>query len=182
MSSGLLRTVVFGGVTILAGAGAQADDWPAHKRDALRSGVSSEHLDLTLRRRWTHRPQRPARPEPGKELNRLDFDYAFQPVVADGLACFGSSADDTVRSLDAKTGKLVWRFTAEGSVRFAPAMGRGKAFAASDDGVLHALDAQSAQLAWTFFASPGRDRLVGNDRLIARYPCRSGALLIDNIV
>ncbi|NOX53234.1 MAG: PQQ-binding-like beta-propeller repeat protein, partial [Planctomycetes bacterium] len=186
MSNGLLRCgVLWGFVMLVLAPGARAEDWPAYKRDALRSGVSSQQLDLPLEVQWKYRPKqppRPAWPEPGKELNRLDFDYAFQPVAAGGLVYFGSSADDTVRALDVNTGELTWQFTTDGPVRFAPAIGRGKVFVASDDGVLYALDAQTGKLRWKFRAGPAGDRLLGNGRLIARYPCRTGALLVDDVV
>jgi len=162
-----------------------AEDWPAYKMDAARSSVTAESLSFPLAERWGHHPSqppKPAWPEPGKELNRTDFDYTFQPVIAGGLVYFGSSADDTVRALDAKTGELVWRFTTDGPVRFAPTIAHGKAYVASDDGFLYCLDAKTGKHLWRFRAGPGSDRIIGNNRLIARYPCRSGALVVDNVV
>jgi len=162
-----------------------AEDWPAYKKDAARSSVTAESLSFPLAERWVYQPSqppKPAWPEPGKELNRTDFDYAFQPVMAGGLVYFGSSADDTVRALDAKTGEYVWRFTTDGPVRFAPTISHSKAYVASDDGFLYCLDAKTGEHLWRFRAGPGSDRIIGNDRLIARYPCRSGALVVDNIV
>ena len=160
-------------------------DWPAYKSDGQRSGVTSDELAFPLAEKWsyeTSQPPRPAWPEPGKELHRMDFDYAFQPVVAGGLVCFGSSADDTVRALDLKTGELVWRFIAGGPVRFAPAIAHGRAYVASDDGYLYCLEAKSGELVWRFHAASDDDRVLGNGRVIARHPCRSGALVIDNVV
>ena len=126
-------------------------DWPMHMKDPARSGIASEKLSFALVRAWTYEPSqppRPAWPEPGKEWHRLDFDYAFQPVLAGGCVYFGSSADDTVRALDCDTGKLIWRFTASGPVRFAPDIAGGKAYVASDDGWLYCLDAGTGRLAW----------------------------------
>ena len=64
----------------LAGGHALCDDWPAYKHDAGRSGVSAEQLTFPLARKWVYEPSQPpmpAWPEPGKELHRMDFDYAF---------------------------------------------------------------------------------------------------------
>jgi hypothetical protein len=124
----------------------------------------------------------PAWPEPGKELHRLDFDYAFQPIAADGLVYFASSADDTVRALDAATGAREWRFTAGGPIRFAPTIARQKAYIASDDGWIYCLDARTGGLIWRFHAAPDDDQIIGNDRLISRWPCRSGPLVVGDIV
>ena len=162
-----------------------AADWPTYQADGQRSGVTTEQLTFPLALRWAYepcRPPEPAWPEPGKELHRIDFDYACQPVVAGGLIYFGSSADDTVRALDLDTGKTVWRFITGGPVRFAPAIARGKAYIVSDDGCLYCLDAGTGKLVWRFRAASRWDRLVGNGRLIARYPCRSGALVSGNVV
>jgi len=160
-------------------------DWPAYKRDAQRSGVATASLSFPLREVWRCEPSQapaPAWPEPGRELHRLDFDYAFQPVVANGLVYFGSSADDTVRAIDAATGKLAWRFTAAGPIRFAPAIARGRAYVASDDGWLYCLDAKDGQLVWRFRGAPSDDQIIGNGRMISRWPLRSGVLVADDVV
>ena len=63
-------------------------DWAAYQADPARSGVSSETLAFPLGEAWVHRPAqgpRPAWPEPGKELHRMDFDYAPYPGVAGRL-------------------------------------------------------------------------------------------------
>ena len=94
------------------------DDWPAYKRDAARSGVTTAKVALPLKVLWSHvsnQPPRPAWSEPGRALNMLDFDYCFQPIAAAGLVFFGSSADDTVRALKADNGELAWSFTTGGT-------------------------------------------------------------------
>ena len=172
-------------IPLLLAGSVCAGDWPAYRMDGARSGVAVEGLSFPLAERWVYGPTqspKPAWPEPGKELNRTDFDYAFQPVVAGEFVYFGSSADDTVRAVDGKTGEVVWRFTTDGPVRFAPAIAKGKAYVVSDDGFLYCLDGATGELIWRFCAGVGSDRIIGNDRLIARYPCRSGALVVDDVV
>ena len=160
-------------------------DWPTYKGDAARSSVSTEAITFPLAKTWVYKtslPPQPAWPEPGKELHRVDFDYAFQPVISDGLIYFGSSADDTVRALNADTGELVWRFITGGPVRFAPAVARGKAYVASDDGYLYCLDAKTGKEVWRFHAASSKDHVLGNSRMISRFPCRTGALVVDDVV
>ena len=108
MKSRLRRTtsVILSVLSFLCVRDVAADDWPAYKKGPARTGLTAEELEFPLVKKWVYRPSqlpRPAWPEPGKELNRTDFDYAFQPVVAGGLVYFGSSADDTVRALAADT-------------------------------------------------------------------------------
>ncbi|NOZ20881.1 MAG: PQQ-binding-like beta-propeller repeat protein [Planctomycetes bacterium] len=162
-----------------------AADWPTYKSDPGRSGVTAEELAFPLTKRWTYQPNQaplPAWPQPGKELHRMDFDYSFQPVAADGIVYFGSSADDTVRALNAETGELVWRFTTDGPIRFAPTIAKARAYVASDDGHLYCLDAKTGKLLWEKRLAPGDDRIIGNGRMISRWPCRTGALVVEDIV
>ena len=84
-----------------------------YRGDAARSGVGAEAPEFPLRPKWVWSsavPPQPAWPQPGKELHRIDFDYAFQPVLAGGKVLFGSSADNTLRCLDAATGRLLRTF------------------------------------------------------------------------
>lgn len=164
---------------------ATAGDWPMGRHDPQRSSVTDETVTFPLRPSWIYRAAqtpRPAWPEPVKNLNRLDFDYAPQPVIADGMVCFGSSADDTVRALDAKTGGLKWQFTSGGPVRFAPQIAAGKVYFGSDDGLVYCLDAASGNPLWSFRGGPQDDDLLGNGRMISRWPVRTGVLVMDGAV
>ncbi len=163
---------------------ALAADWPCHRADAARSGVTEDELGFPLGCAWTYvpsQPPRPAWPEPGKEPQRIDFDYAPEPVIAGGRIYFSSSADDTIRALEAATGRLLWLFTTDGPVRFAPAVAEDRAFVASDDGLLYCLQAGTGRLLWKFRGGPRDERVIGNGRMISRWPLRSGVLVDDGV-
>ena len=154
-----------------------ADDWPAYRHDLARSGVTAEQLPTPLHRQWTHQPAHapmPAWPEPGRELHRIAFDYVFDVVAANGLAYYGSSADGKVYALDLATGLVPWSFLTEGPVRFAPAVENGRVFVASDDGFLYCLSAGAGELLWKFRGGPRDAKLLGNGRMMSRWPLRSG--------
>ncbi|MBM4050290.1 MAG: hypothetical protein FJ279_34780, partial [Planctomycetes bacterium] len=180
------RTVtLFVSMALFLGRSSPAEDWPAFQHDAARTGVSAERLSFPLEKKWAYQPNQPPMPswpEPGKELHRMDFDHAFQPVAAGGRVYFASSADDTLRALDAATGELVWRFTANGPIRFAPTLAQGNAYVASDDGWLYCLDAKTGKLVWRFRVAPGDDQILGNGRMISKWPCRSGAVVLGDVV
>jgi outer membrane protein assembly factor BamB len=164
---------------------AVAADWPCYMNDARRSGVSAEKLALPLSPAWTHvaaQAPQPAWPEPGRQMNTLDFDYAFQPVVAGGMLYFGSSADDSMYALDAKTGAPVWRYTAGAPIRFAPHIDQGRCFLAADDGFVYCLQADSGALVWKKELAVNRRMVAGNGRMISRNPCRSGVLVRDGVL
>ena len=98
-----------------------------------RSGVTDEAFAFPLDKLWVHSaPQSPspAWPEPGRAMHRIDFDYAFQPVIK----------------------------------------GR-KCYVASDDGVAYCLDAATGKLVWEFRTAPESRQMVGNGRMISRWPC-----------
>ena len=120
--------------TTVAGAGPVAD-WPTYSHDNARTGVTSQQLRLPLREAWRYdaaEPPAPAWPAPAEndywhELRKLrpivTYDRAFHPVIADGTLFFGSSADDKVYALDAKTGEERWSFFTGGPVRLARVVG-----------------------------------------------------------
>ncbi len=156
--------------------------WPAYRGDAARSGYTPDALPdaPTLLWEWTdnHRPQ----PAWSGRDTRMPIDLVYHPVVADGRVFFGSSANDSVTALDAQTGARQWVFHTQGPVRFAPACWRDRVFVGSDDGILYCLDAAGGRALWQVRAGPGPDRILGNGRMISRWPVRGGPVVLDDTV
>lgn len=168
---------------LFLGLSTTAEEWPTYRADNARSGKTTNKLQFPLQKVWEYIPaQAPnsAWPEPGwHENNRLDFDYAHQPVIADGTVFWGSTADDSVRAMDLQTGKLKWIFTTNGPVRFAPQIVGKKSYFTSDDGFLYCLNSANGKELWRFQGALKDDKILGNGRMISRWPCRSG-VLVDN--
>ena len=155
-----------------------ADDWPAHRHDLARSGVTADSLAPSMHLQWRHlSPHKPrhAWDEPGRELNRLAFDYAYNVTIAKGVAYFGSSADHKVHAIDLDTGRQRWGFFTGGPVRFAPTIADGRLFVGSDDGWLYCLAAGDGTLLWRFRGGPRREMIMGNQQMVSRWPLRTGA-------
>jgi len=172
-------------VIALLSSMAYAEDWPTYRHDAARSGVSGEQINPPLQLQWTYTPRhapQPAWPEPGRELNRMAFDYANQVAIAGGMLYFGSSADHAVHALDLDTGHPRWRFFTGGPVRFAPTIYGGRVYAASDDGWLYCLSAADGDLQWRFYGGREHEMLMGNEQLISRWPLRTGVIVEDGVV
>lgn len=172
-------------LVLLATLSAAGADWPEYRHDAGRSGFTQEPIAATPHLQWTYvsrNPPMPAWPDPVREYNLMDFDYSFQTVVAGGLVYFGSSADCLVYALDEKTGKVVWTFPADGPIRFAPAVSQDRVFAASDDGSVYCLSAKEGRLLWKHRIGPSGDMIIGNGRMISRWPLRSGLAVADGLV
>lgn len=178
---------------------AAASDWPAYRGDARRSAVSTDQVKFPLAVAWqrtSKRLPRPAFADPvkhptnidfafvrdGAEPVLLDFDHAYHPVAASGRVYFGSSADDSVRCLSLATGEQQWVFVTGGPVRFAPHVVGDRVYFASDDGIVYCLKANDGHVVWRFRAAPSGRQLVGNGRMISRWPLRSGVLVLDGTV
>jgi len=159
-----------------------AGDWPQFRFDAARCGYSPEPLPDQLSHQWTHRCRQSPDPAWIGQDTRLPFDHAPQVVVAGGLLFFGSSADCCVRALDAATGKQRWAAFTDAPIRFAPAVWKGRVFVASDDGCLYCFDAAGGHLVWRKRLAPGDDTVLGNDRIISRWPVRGGPAISGDII
>jgi outer membrane protein assembly factor BamB len=164
-------------VFLSAGRG-DAADWPMFRGDAARSGYTAEQLPEALWPLWTYRSAQSPRPA-WPTRTRQRYDVAYQPVVVGGMLYFGTSAEGKLYGLDAATGRTRWQFFTDGPVRFAPAVWQDQLYAASDDGWLYCLDATSGKVQWKLRAGPRAEMVLGNDRLISRWPVRGGPVVAD---
>ena len=159
----------------------RSSDWPMFRGDARRSGYTQNSLPDKLELRWVrharHAP-RPAWPRDG----RLGFDWVDHPIAVEGLVIFGRSTDGKVYALDAESGAQRWEFATDGPVRFAPAYWRGKIYVGSDDGRLYCLKVSNGKLLWQFRGGPSNSRVLGNERLVSRWPVRGGPVIADGVV
>jgi outer membrane protein assembly factor BamB len=183
---GLLALFVVGLVVQLAigraAPPATAGDWPQFRFDAARSGYTPPDLASDLALRWKYESEQPPQPAWVGPDTRLPFDHAYQPVVASGLLYFGSSADCKVYALDAATGEERWSAYTDSPVRFAPAVWEDRLFIASDDGNLYCFEAATGRRLWVKRIGPGPDMVLGNGRLISRWPVRGGPAISGNVL
>ena len=168
----------------------RAEDWPTFRNDNHRSGKTAQRLDAeTLVQQWVWQsPQPPQTAWAGpakwdafagiRGLRSMrNYDPVFHPIAVGDSVYFGSSADDSVYCLDAKTGRPRWVFTTDGPVRIAPAWVDGRLYFGSDDGYAYCLDANSGRLVWKYTPSPDAKRILNNGRMISLWPCRTGVLV-----
>jgi len=173
---------------------ALATDWPTYQSDLARSGISPDPLPTPLAPLWSWQSPHPPQPAWQGEAKwdgwnkvydlkpRQIFDRAFHPVVANGRVLFGSSADDKVHCLDAKTGAPVWAFYTEGPVRFAPIVAGDRVYFGSDDGKVYCVTAAEGQLVWSRRIAPEDRRIPGNGRIISAWPVRTSVILQEGRV
>jgi outer membrane protein assembly factor BamB len=153
-----------------------------YRADAARSGYTTDHLPARLKINWIRKAGTPPQPAWSGRDTRMPFDLTFQPVVSGGLVFFGCSSDCTVYALDAKTGREKWKYITDCPVRFAPAVCQSRLFVVSDDGYLYCLATGDGELLWKKRGGPNSEMVLGNDRLISRWPARGGPVIKDDVV
>jgi outer membrane protein assembly factor BamB len=152
-----------------------------YRGDAGRTGYASAPLGTQLSLGWVHRS--PHTPQPAwPRSDRMAFDRAYQVVAADGQVFYGGSVDGAVVALDLESGRINWRFWTDGPIRFAPAVWQDRLFVAGDDGFLYALAADDGRLLWKRRGGPDHTAVLGNERLISRWPARGGPVVVDDVV
>jgi outer membrane protein assembly factor BamB len=167
-------------ILLLAGAAAQAGDWPMWRYDAERSAAAPGDIAQNPTLLWSRQlpPVRPAWPL--ERLQRLNFDASYEPVVLGKRLFLGSPNDGSVTAYSTDTGEELWKFFTDGPVRCALACWRDKVYAGSDDGFLYCLEASSGAVAWRFRGAPATRpdrRHLGNGYLISFWPVRGGPVI-----
>ncbi|NLY02104.1 MAG: PQQ-binding-like beta-propeller repeat protein [Rhodopirellula sp.] len=170
-------------VVCLLTAPARAGDWPQFRYDTGRTAASPHELPASLQLRWSRTLPTP-RPAFPREL-RLAYDASYEPVVLGHTMFVPSMVTDSVTAIDTETGNSLWRFFAEGPVRFAPVAWEGKVFFVSDDGYLYCVSVGDGSLRWKFRGLPeGKPdrKVIGHGRLVSLWPARGGPVLADGVV
>ncbi len=171
----LLSIVIL--AALLSPLAAEGGDWPIWRYDAQRSAASPDELPARLSLQWVRQLPRlqPAWPDQPK----MQFDAAYEPIVAGQRLFVGSSQDGSVAAYDTQTGSEAWRFFTDGPVRFAPLAWQERLYFASDDGYLYCLRAHDGSIVWRFRGGPSDRKVLGNERLISTWPARGAPLLTD---
>ena len=158
-----------------------ATDWPQWRYDAGHGAATPHALpkQMHLQRPLQLEDPRPSWPT---TQSKLGFDLAAEPVVSDGRIFVPSSMRGTVSAYVTMNGKELWKFFAEGAVRFAPVSTKGKVWFVSDDGHLYCLRAQDGKLLWKFNGGPFERWALGHGRLVSTWPARGGPVYRDGKV
>ncbi|MBN2377798.1 MAG: PQQ-binding-like beta-propeller repeat protein [Sedimentisphaerales bacterium] len=168
-------------IVFLAGVPAWSD-WQTYRGNNRRSGVTSESLPKELKLHWIRQARHAPCTAWSKYDNRMFFDLVYHTVISENTVLFGSSSDDKVYALDAVTGGEKWTFFTSGPVRFAPVVDNGRVFVTSDDGYLYCLNMVDGSCIWKFRGGPTASMVLGNERMISRWPVRVGPLVADGVV
>lgn len=158
-----------------------AADWPMWGGNAARTGVTSADLPERLHLNWVLKLRQP-KPAWHSNQPRVQFDRAYEPVVAGKRMFIGSMVSDRVTAYDTDSGKELWRFYTEGPVRLAPAVSNDLVYFVCDDGYLYCLNAANGEIEWKYFGAPFDQKVLGNNRLVSIFPARGAPVIYDDTV
>ncbi len=182
-----IRAVLLASLALLQPPREAAAGWSCGRGTPERSGRVEAGLPRKeLNLLWTHHPAHPPGPAWRLPDTRMEFDYSHGVAFAGDLVCFGGSVDGKIHALEATSGEEAWSFHTGGPVRFTPTCwqaedGTWRVFAVSDDGHVYCLSAEG-KLLWKRRGGRDDSRVLGNDRMISRWPARGGPVVRDGVL
>jgi len=141
------------------------NDWPTYRHDAERSGFTTAHVPVELKKAWEARL--------GGKLSTV--------VVAANKVFVASVDTHTIYALDAKDGKTLWSYTAGGRIDSPPTIYQGRVLFGSADGWLYCLRGSDGTLAWRFRAAPIDRRLIAFEQFESVWPVHGSVLVQDDV-
>lgn len=139
------------------------EDWSCFRQNNERTGYVKTDVPAKVKEAWT-----------------ADFSGKIsQATVSDGSLYVSEVDAHTVHAVDAKSGKKLWSFTANGRVDSPPTIYKGVAYFGSADGFVYAVTADKGKLAWKFQAAPTERKIISFNQPESVWPV-SGSVLIQN--
>ena len=148
------------------GATAGPEDWPVYRHDNRRSSGATTDVPAKLSQRWAS--------DLGGRLTA--------PVVVGGKVFVARQDTHEVFCLDAASGKLAWRFTADGPVDTPPSWDKGRVVFGTRGGSVYSLRATDGGVVWRFGAAPQHLRLSAPGGLESPWPVHGSPLILNGRV
>jgi len=139
------------------------DNWPTYRHDAARSGTTRVSIPADVEVDW-----------------KVPLGGTLTAPVAAGSRLYVAEADEhTLNALDMTTGKMLWRFVADGRIDSPPTIYRGMVLFGSKDGRVYCLRESDGSLVWRFLAAPTDRRIACFDQIESAWPVH-GSVLVEN--
>ena len=159
------------------------DSWPCYRRDAWRSGSTNRPVPKALKTLWSvelgDRPQGAI----ADDWNHNPFmpGPITPPVIAEGKVFVARGDAHQVVALDAATGTVCWRFTANGRIDTAPTIHVGLCLFGTKSGWVYCLRADDGRMVWRLRAAPVDEQIVAYGQLESPWPVPGSVLVVDDV-
>ncbi len=163
---------------------ASSSDWPCYRHDAWRSSSTTAEMPGELAALWTASLGDWPEGTVVEDWRENPFVHGpiTAPVISCGIAVVARPDAHEVVALDASTGKLRWRFTADGRVDTPPTLYGNLCLFGSKGGSVYALCAEDGQLAWRFRAAPCDEQIVAYGQIESPWPVSGSVLVAEDTV
>ncbi len=170
-------------------ANPQLSDWPLYRHDRWRSSSAVTDGPKLLNKRWSVALNASVDSEKKGTGPILD-DWKENPVIkgplssptiANGLAYVTRPNAHELIAIETASGKIRWRFTANGRIDTPPAIHRGLCLFGSATGWVYALDADTGEMVWRLRAAPTDERIVVYGQVESPWPVPGAVLIMDDV-
>ena len=169
--------------------GPQTHDWPLYRHDRWRSSSAVTPGPTGLGEKWRV-ALNPANEPRNQEIGPIEHDWKDNPVVkgplspptvANGVAYVTRPNAHELIAIGTLTGKVRWRFTANGRLDTPPAIHRGLCLFGSATGWVYALRADTGAMVWRLRAAPTDERIVAYGQVESPWPVPGAVLVMDEV-
>jgi outer membrane protein assembly factor BamB len=163
------------------------DEWPMYRHDRFRSGGSGALVHTRPKRLWSVSVVGPKLSVGGMiwddwQHHGYANDRITPPVAAGGRVFLAIPHEHRVVALEARTGKPLWGFTANGIVDLPPTIHRGLCLFGTRSGWVYCLVAHDGRMVWRLRASPRDKRIVACGELESAWPVPGSVLAHEGMV
>ena len=138
-------------------------DWPMHRHDPMRSGISTESI-VAGSTAW----------------NASIGGRLSAPVIVGDTLLVSAHDSQQIIALDAEKGGEKWRFTAGGKVDSAPTIYGNAALFGCNDGYVYCIRLEDGQLVWRFCAAPMDLKTIVMKQVESVWPVHGSVLVSDD--
>jgi outer membrane protein assembly factor BamB len=166
------------------GPDGDGQSWPCYRHDAWRSGSTPADGPTELNTLWsTALGTKDATGPIAEDWQENPFvrGPVSAPVVAGGLVYASRPDAHEVVALDARDGRVRWRFVASGRVDTPPTIHRGLCLFGSRSGWVYCLRTDDGRLVWRLRAAPLGERIVAHGQLESPWPVPGSVLVVDDV-
>jgi outer membrane protein assembly factor BamB len=162
------------------------EDWPIYRHDRWRSASTKSPGPEKLSILWSC-PLAPAMALPDGPIlhdwreNEFVKGPVTAPTIAGKMAFVARPDVHEVVAIGIDSGKVRWRFTANGRVDTPPTIYHGLCLFGTHAGSVYTLNADTGQMVWHFRAAPSNERIVAYGQVESPWPVPGTVLIINDV-